>query len=162
MSQSLSSQRARARAVARRRRREKGEQWRLWLDFIGQGDIYAEVADRAKVSVATVRRAVKRALDERGPESVETFVALQRARLDKAMRHTDSMIEEGDPRAVAAMLALLPQIERYWGLQRALEASRESAPEALILAPTPLKSLESQVQFPPPNTVPAAQDAGSV
>ena len=45
--------------------------------------------------------------------------------------------------------ALLLHVERYWGLQRALHARRGEAGGAQVLAPTPLKSLESDSGFAP-------------
>jgi hypothetical protein len=92
---------------------------------------------------------VQHALAERPPESAETFVALQRARLEKALQYNDILMEDGDVRAIAALASLLPHLDRYWGLQNALRAARAGAETAQVLAPSPLKSLETQTILPP-------------
>ena len=58
-------------------------------------------------------------------------------------------MDSGDARAVPTLLALLPHVERYWGLQHALHARRGEAGGVQVLAPTPLKSLESDSGFAP-------------
>jgi DNA-binding phage protein len=149
MSKSLSAKRAEAREAAKQRRIENREWGRSLLDLVAAGHSYAQIADAAGVSVATIKRHVQRAIRQRTPEPADTFVALQRERLDKALKYTDLAMESGDLRAVAALVALLPQIERYWGLHNALQAPRENADRAHILAPNPMKSLKIETTLPP-------------
>jgi len=148
MSKSLSKKRAEAREAAQQRRIETREWGRTLLDLVAAGHSYGEIADTAGVSLSTIKRHVQRAIAQRPPEPAETFVALQRERLDKALKYTDRALEGGDLRAVAALVALLPQIERYWGLHNALHAKRGDADGARLLAPNPMKPLETETVFP--------------
>lgn len=156
MSRSLSSQRAKAREAARQRRLENRDWRRRLLDLVAAGHAYDKIAHEAGVSVATLKRMIQHALAERPPEPAETFVALQRERINKALQYTDLALESGDLRAVAALAALLPHLDRYWGLQNALRAARVDAEAAQISAPILLKSLETETRFPPhaPNPAP--------
>jgi hypothetical protein len=138
------SLRDKALKATRQRRFDNAEKRREMLSFVAAGFSYPKIASGFKVSVATVKRQVQRAIDERGPEPAEHFVTLQRERLNKALRVNDALMDSGDARAVPALLALLPQVERYWGLQHALHAPRDEAAGAQLSAPTPLKTLESE------------------
>jgi FixJ family two-component response regulator len=149
MSKSLSSKRKQAREAARQRRVENREWARRLLDLVAAGQPYEQIADAAGVSVSTIKRHVQRAIRQRPPEPAEIFVALQRERLNKALRYTDLAMERGDLRAVAALIALTPQLERYWGLQNALNAPRGAAEGAQLSAPNPMKTLELETAFPP-------------
>jgi hypothetical protein len=156
MSQHLSSKRAKAREAAAKRRFDKRE-WRSnLLDLVAAGHAYDTVAARAGVCVSTIKREVGRALDRRPPEPAETFVALQQQRLNKALQYTDLALENGDLRAVSALVALLPHVERYWRLRQALHAARSGAETAQVMAPNVLKSLKVETEFPPRATAPAA------
>ena len=155
MSKRLSSQRAEAREAAKLRRIEQRERRRRLLDLVAAGHPYEQIAEIAGVSLATLKRQVRLALGERPPEPAETFVALQRERLNKALQYTDLALERGDLRAVSALIALLPQVERYWGLQNALVVGRGDAVGAHLLAPKPMKSLALETRLPPLETEPA-------
>jgi hypothetical protein len=157
MSKHLSSQRAEAREAAARRRSEKREWRESLLDLVAAGHPYEKIAAGAGVSVSTVRREVKRAIDQRPPpEPAETFVALQQQRLNKAMQYADLALERGDLRAVSAVVALLPHIERYWRLQHALHPARSSAEGAQVSAINALKSLGAETELPPLGAAPAS------
>ena len=152
MSKNLSSKRAKARAAATQRRQDNRDWRRKLLDLVAAGHGYETIAAHAKVSVSTIKREVKRALDQRPPEPADTFVALQRERLNKALQYTDLALERGDMRAVPALVSLLPHLERYWRLQTALAG----AGGAQLSAPNPLKSLELETEFPPRAVAPAS------
>jgi len=149
MSNSLSKKRAEAREAAQQRRIETRERGRNLLELVAAGYSYAEIADTAGASVASIKRHVQRAIRQRPPEPAETFVALQRERLDRALKYTDLAMERGDLRAVAALVALLPQVERYWGLHNALHAAGGNADRAHLLASNPMKPLETETVLPP-------------
>jgi len=149
MSKSLSRKRAEAREAAQQRRLETREWARSLLDLVAAGHSYEKIADTAGVSVNTVKRHVQRAIARRPPEPAEIFVALQRQRLDKALKYTDLAMESGDLRAVAALVALLPQLERYWGLHNTLHTARGAAERAHVLTSKPMKSLATETAFPP-------------
>ena len=147
MSKKPISERSKALQAARRRRAEQRESRRELLSLVAAGHSYQKLATTCKVSVATVKRHVQRAIDERPPEPAEHFVALQRERLNRALKYNDALMDTGDARAVPALLALLPHVERYWGLQHALHAQRVEAGGAQLLAPTRLETLESESGF---------------
>ena len=155
MSKKLSSKRAKARAAAAKWRSDKREWRRNLLDLVVSGYAYDAVAARAGVSVSTIKREVQRALDQRPPEPAETFVAIQRQRVSKAMQYADIAMERGDVRAIAVAASLLLHFDRYWRLESALDLARKSAGEAQMLAPTALKSLSVETEFPPPAVAPA-------
>jgi DNA-binding CsgD family transcriptional regulator len=141
------SERSKALQAARQRRIYDLESRRELLSLVAAGHSYQRLAAICKISVATVKRQVQRAIDERPPESAEHFIALQRERLNKALQYNDALMDTGDARSVPALLALLPHVERYWGLQQALHAQAGATGGAQVPAPTPLKTLESESGF---------------
>jgi DNA-binding CsgD family transcriptional regulator len=143
------SERSKALQAARQRRIQDLESRRELLSLVAAGHSYQRLAAICKISVATVKRQLQRAIDERPPESAEHFIALQRERLNKALQYYDALMDTGDARSVPALLALLPHVERYWGLQQALHAQAGAAGGAQVPAPTPLKTLESESGFAP-------------
>ena len=110
------SARARLREVARERRSEKRERRRKLLDMVVAGYAYETIADRFKISVATLRREVDRALADRAPDDAQRYVALQLARLQKAMLVVDRAMDAADLRAIPALATLLGEFDRYHGL----------------------------------------------
>jgi len=144
MPKNPASERSQSLQAARQKRMRDRDARGEMLSLVAAGFSYQKVASARNVSLATVKRHVQRAIAERAPEPAEHFVALQRERLDKALQFNDALIETGDPRAVPALLALLPQVERYWGLHHALHAQRGEAGGAQLSAPNALKTLESE------------------
>ena len=128
------SARARAREIARERRSEKRGQRRKLLDMVVAGYAYEHIADRFEISVATLRREVDRALAERAPDSADRYIALQLARLQKAMLVVDHAMDAADLRAIPALAILLAEFDRYHGLAALLGAGGElqkKAPKVL-------------------------------
>src|SRR5580693_5014837 len=101
--------RRRARIAARIAEREN------YFDLLASGYSCPQIADAAKVSVATVQRAIDRAIAERRLDAPDRYMHLQVARLTKA------------PRLVAAL-------DRYHGLAAAKPHWRP-APAAPLPAP---------------------------
>ncbi len=142
------SARARLREVARERQAEKRERRRKLLDLVVAGYAYEQIADRFEISVATLRREVDRALAARAPDSADRYVALQLARLQKAMLVVDIAMDKADLRAIPALATLLGEFDRYHGLAALLGAAggphrpaelQEMAPKALESRDQPTK-----------------------
>ena len=133
------SARQSSRAVAREKRTAKRERRRTMLDLVVAGYAFEHIADKYKISVATVRREVDRALAGQAPDSAQRYVALQLARLQKAMLVVDDAMDHADLRAIPALATLLAEFDRYHGLA-AIIGSR-AAVELQKEAPKALKSL---------------------
>jgi len=86
MSKNPTSERSQALQAAKQRRIANDESRREMLSLIAVGYSYQHLANARKVSLATVKRRVQRAIDERSPEPAAHFVALQRERLDRALQ----------------------------------------------------------------------------
>ncbi len=132
------SARAERREKAQERRERRLRRRRKMFDLVVGGYAYEEVAATLGVSVATVRREVDLALASRAPESADRCIALQLARLQKALRVVDDAMEDGNLAAVPAMATLFNQLDRYHGVAALLavrprrpEQLHESAPKAL-------------------------------
>ena len=102
------------------------------------GHAYEDVAAKFGVHVSTVRREVDLALAARSPEAPDRYVALQMARLQKALRLIDSQMDEGNLAAIPALATVCNQFDRYHGVAallaarpRPVPALHESAPKAL-------------------------------
>ena len=137
------SARAALRAAARERRSEKLERRRTLLDLVVAGYAYEQIANRFQISVATLRREIDRTLAQQAPDSAQRYVALQLARLNKAMLVVDLAMDRTDLRAIPALATLLGEFDRYHGLAALLSAHapadlQKKAPKSLeTLAPSP-------------------------
>jgi len=133
------SGRACARDAIRDRRAQKRERRRQLLDLVVAGYAYEQIADRHNMSVAALRREVDRALADRAPQPVERYVAVQLARLQKAMLVVDIAMDQADLRAIPALAALNGEFDRYHGLAglfgllagSARPRARQKTPKAL-------------------------------
>jgi hypothetical protein len=83
--------------------------------------------------VKTVRREIDSAIASRRFDAPERYAHLQVARLTKALRLADALIERGDLRGIAPLVKVVGELDRYHGLQRPRGVRR--AP--LIEAPEP-------------------------
>ena len=127
------SQRARGRAAGRARRAQKAAMRQVFFEALAGGFTAEQIAETAKVSVKTVRREIDRAIAGRRFDAPERYAHLQVARLTKALRFADGLIERGDVRGLAPLVKIVGELDRYHGLQRPRGAAR--AP--LIDAPEP-------------------------
>ena len=134
------SAREERREVARWRRENRLKRRREMFAAVVAGHAYEEVAAQFGVHVATVRREVDLALAARAPESADRYVALQMARLRKALRVVDSAMEEGNLVAIPAFATLCNQFDRYHGVAALLAARPRPVP---ALHESALKALES-------------------
>ena len=127
------SQRARGRAAGSARRALKAATRQAFFEALASGFTPEQIAETAKVSVKTVRREIDRAIASRRFDAPERYAHLQVARLTKALRLADALIERGDLRGIAPLVKVVGELDRYHGLQRPRGAPR--AP--LIEAPEP-------------------------
>ncbi len=132
------SAREERRELARFRRETRLQRRREMFAAVVAGHAYEEVAATFGVHIATVRREVDLALAARAPDSADRYVALQLARIQKALRLVDGAMEEGDLAAIPALAMLCNQFDRYHGVAallaarpRPVPALHESAPKAL-------------------------------
>ena len=138
------SQRGAVRAQRRARRNARIARRENFFDLVASGYSCRQIAEAAKVSAATVRREIDRAIAERRLDAPERYVHVQVARLAKALRLADASIERGDLKAVGPLVRLVAALDRYHGLGG---ASAQRAPAA---AGAPLPPAEA-----PPPALPA-------
>jgi hypothetical protein len=134
------SERAGVRAGRRARRAGRIARRETFFDLMTSGFSCERIAEEAKVSAATVRREVDRAIAERRLDAPECYAHLQVARLNKALRVADGSIEKGDLKAVGPFLRLVAALDGYHGLapQRAARAPGAAPPLALPAPPLAL------------------------
>ena len=112
-------------AVARRKRSEaKAELRGELLDLVISGYSHEAIAEKLGLHVASVRRQVALALEARPVEAPHLYVALQTARLQKAVRVVDLAMEEGDCKAIAPLIKTLAALDRYHGVALCLGRAR--------------------------------------
>jgi hypothetical protein len=133
------SQRAGARAAAKGRRAKRIERREAWFELFSSGYTHRQIADAMKVSVATVRREIDGAIDERRLDSPDRYIHVQVSRLSRALCHADLKLANGDARAFAPFIKLSAELGRLHGLdgrdRRAPGAARSTA---LLQPPAPL------------------------
>jgi len=133
------SQRAEARAAAKARRAKRIERREAFLDLVASGYSHRQIATAMRVSLATVRREVDKALAERPLHAPERHASLQIARLSRALCHADFKLANGDIRAFAPYMKLVAALDRYHGLDMHLRLPcAAQAGNALAAPPTPL------------------------
>jgi hypothetical protein len=110
------SARAKARKAALKRGQERARLSADILDLVVSGYTYEAIAERLKLSLKTVRRAAARAIEKRRLDPGVHYVHLQVLRLTKAMRVVDLNLEEGDLKAIAPMLKVIAQLDKYHAL----------------------------------------------
>ena len=132
------SQRAKARAAARARRALQVATRETYFDALACGFTPQQIAQTAKVSVATVRREIDRAIASRRLDAPHHYVHLQVARLTKALRVIDVRMERGDLTAVFALTRLATALDRYHALAARAVPPPEPDPLALLTPPLAL------------------------
>jgi hypothetical protein len=136
------SDREERRERARYRREDRLKRRREMFADVVAGQAYEEVAAKYGVHVATVRREVDLALAARAPEAPDRYIALQMARLQKALRLVDGQIDEGNLAAIPALATLCNQFDRYHGVAALLAARPRPLPALQEMAPKALESPE--------------------
>ena len=90
------------------------------------------------MSLATVRREVDKAIDERRLDAPDRYARLQVTRLTKALRVVDDALELGDLKAVEPLLKVLGMLDRYHALAAAGPAAIEPRRLSRSVAPLAL------------------------
>ncbi len=127
------SARARMRAAAQERGQERVRERGEILDLVVSGYTYEAIAESLRLSVKSVRRATEKAIEQRQLDGGAHYVHLQVLRLTKAMRVVDLNLDKGDLKAVAPLLKVIAQLDKYHGLSQPTPA-----PAPLALARPPL------------------------
>jgi hypothetical protein len=109
-----------------------------YFELMVSGYSHEQVAARLGVSVATVRREVDRVVAARACEAPERFVALQVARLHKALRVVDCALEDGELSAVGPLMKVVAELERYHGVEARLAGAARERAALPPPAPAPL------------------------
>jgi DNA-binding CsgD family transcriptional regulator len=136
------------RKAAAARRTAKAKRRRALLDLVISGYAYNQIAETMKISVATVRREVDRALARLRPQPTEHYVVLQMARVQKALLAVDQRLEKGDLRAVPALATLLGEFDRYQHVALAVGLGAAATRRLQKKAPKALKSPDRSTKIP--------------
>ncbi len=110
--------RALTRAAGRARRAQKTALCEISFDALAAGFTPAQIAEVRKVSVRTIRREIDRAIVARRLDAPNRYVHLQVARLTKALRLANALIDRGEVRAIPHLVRLVAELDRYHGLDR--------------------------------------------
>jgi transposase-like protein len=100
----------------RKARAAKAERERLIVDLLNRGVAVAEIAARIGVTEKRMRAIVKEILARRRPETPEDFVALQVGRLNEALLIAYDAMSAENLRAVALVVRIVRELDRYHGL----------------------------------------------
>src|SRR6516162_3645495 len=132
------SKRAKAREAAITRRASNAALREAGFEALAAGWSPQQIADARKVNVKTVRREIDAALAERRLDAPDRYAHLQVARLTKALRLADALVDRGELRAVGPVVKLVAALDRYHGLGR---LSRLMATPLAIAPPPEMASL---------------------
>jgi hypothetical protein len=164
MTEDSQSRRAKERAAAKARRIAKTAFRQSSFDLLASGYSLEQIAEARKVSVRTIQREIDAVIAARRLDAPERYVHLQVARLTKALRLTDVAIEQGDLKAVQALVQVVKSLDRYHGLGNLEDPAKAGsltvpAPPVAALPPPPLglTHVPSEAQPEPEGT--AAVDA---
>jgi hypothetical protein len=160
------SKRCDARRSAKSRRAAKASLREVSFEALAAGWSPRQIADARKVSVKTIRREIDRALDERRLDAPDRYAHLQVARLTKALRLADAMIDRGELNALGPLVKIVAALDRYHGLGHGSPTTR-SEPLAIAPAvrtaslPEPPPSLALTHAAPPLDEIASAVVEGS-
>jgi hypothetical protein len=144
------SRRAEARAATKARRAKRIERREAYFDLVASGYSHRQIATAMKVSLATVRREVDKALAERPILAPERYVTLQVARLTKALSYADLKLERGDVRAFGPYMKVLAALDRYHGFDGRLGLPGAAQIRNALAAPPPLALTHAAAPEVPP------------
>jgi hypothetical protein len=129
------SLRAAERAAGKARRAKRIERREACFDLFVSGYTHRQIADAMKVSVATVRRVVDGAIDERRLDAPDRYIHVQVARLNRALCHADLKLADGDHRVFAPYIKLVAELSRFHGLDSRDRQALRAPPSARSLPP---------------------------
>lgn len=116
----------------------------------------SQIARMVGTSIATVRREIDRALAEPRRDTPDRFARVQVARLVKALRLAEAVVELGELKAVAICLRIAAALDRYHELAAGGPLPRRSTKAPPLALPTPPKPLAFTAS--PANDAPPAVD----
>ena len=113
----LPGARVRDRSIAGRRasRRKKFERERLVVDCLNRGLAVVEIAARLGVTEKRMRSLVREILARRAPPAPEEYAALQAGRLNEALIVAMSAMAGANLKAVALVVRIVREMDRYHG-----------------------------------------------
>jgi hypothetical protein len=132
---------------ARKRTAEKilSEAWikrqEAYFELLVFGYSIEQIASHMKKSASAVRRAVNQALAKRQLDAPGDFARLQVARLTKALRRADVSLEDGDLKAIAPFLKVVPEPNLYHGVNVGPTRLAPAAPAEIAPTSPPLRLL---------------------
>ena len=130
------SKRCDARRSAKSGRAAKASLREISFEALAAGWSPRQIADARKVSVKTIRREIDRALDERRLDAPSRYAHLQVARLTKALRLADAMIDRGELNALGPLVKIVAALDRYHGLGHGSPATRSEPLASALAAPS--------------------------
>jgi transposase-like protein len=148
----------RDRSIAARRaaRLCKVERERLIVDYLNRGVSVAEIAGRIGVTEKRIRALTKDILARRMPAAPEDFAALQVSRLNEALLIAYGAMSAENLRAVALVVRIVRELDRYHGFAAAGRRPRRdpglaktAANEPLAAGSRPAASQETETGFRP-------------
>jgi Homeodomain-like domain len=135
------SQRTEAQATAKARRAKRIERREACLDLVASGYSHRRIAAALKISLATVRREVDKALAERPPPRARAPCRTAGERLTKALCHADCKLANGDIRAFAPYMKLIAALDRCYCLEGRFGRPRAAQTGNALTAPPPALAL---------------------
>jgi hypothetical protein len=119
-------------AHAARLKKFKREQ--LIVDYLNRGVSIVEIAARIGVGEKRMRAIIREIIARRQPHPPEEFVAIQISRLNEAMLNAFSAMSPKNLKAVAQVVRIVGQLDRYHGFdaadwRRRLERARQTKPD---------------------------------
>ena len=136
----LAAEKPRDRSIAARRaaRSTKFERERLIVDSLNRGVAVAEIAERIGVTEKRMRALVKEILARRTPAAPEQFAALQASRLNEALLVAYGAMSPGNLKAVALVVRIVRELDRYHGFAAAGRRPRRDPRPAEVEAEAPV------------------------
>ena len=149
--QDIPSPRERRRASAKRVREARAAQRQVVFEALAAGWTIEQIADLRKISPHCSPRGRPRAR-RTAADAPDRYAHLQVARLTKALRLADAAIDEGKLQAIAPLVKVVRELDRYHGLERS-DATPAARAVVQSLASPPLLL----TRLAPPMAVPSIE-----
>ena len=120
---------------------KKFERERLIVDSLNRGLPVAEIAERIGVTEKRMRALLREFLARRRPEAPEDYAVRQISRLNQALAVAYSAMSPQNLKAVALVVRIVRELDRYHGFV----GSRRRRPQ---LAPQAFENVESALDAP--------------
>jgi hypothetical protein len=122
------------REAARLARLEKFKREQLIVDYLNRGVSIVEIAARIGVGEKRMRAIIREIVARRAPLPPEEFVVIQISRLNEALLNAYSAMSPTNLNAVALVVRIVGQLDRYHGFdaagwRRRLERARQTKPD---------------------------------